>query len=326
MTDWEGRYETSFTRSLPPVANLTDGDAVMNTHVNCSKSLMAIAMFIGLFVLAGNCQAQREPVGFFLLQGVDKDNVRNSALLDGSITGLSIRVSWASIDTGSQFEWGWLDSQVARCRMLGKPYMLRMMTGENSPNWIQGAWYQDAPIPWNTTAQRALSQAIAALGNRYAGDPLLVGVHLSSTANYSSAEMHIASGLSSVSGYSDVKMIEAWEKAIDSYAAAFPNCALILNATLEPNHRGGITYPVIEYCQERLGSRATFQHNSLKASTPMGARHHQLILGLGRDGWRIGFQMACASYRARFGGSFDEAVALAPGASYFEIYQEEVGR
>jgi hypothetical protein len=83
---------------------------------------------------------------------------------------------------------------------------------------------------------------------------------------------------------------------------------------------------VIAHCQQRLGFRATFQHNSLKASTPMGARHHQLILDLGRDGWRIGFQMACASSnRARFGGSFEEAVARAPGATYFEIYQEDIG-
>jgi hypothetical protein len=201
-----------------------------------------------------------------------------------------------------------------------------MMTGENSPQWIQGAWYQGAPVPWNITAQGAFGQAIRSLGNRYAGDPFLVGVHLSSTANYSSAEMHLAPGLASVNGYSDGKVIDAWTQAIDSYGAAFPNCAVILNATLEPNHRGGITHPVIEHCQQRLGYRATFQHNSLKASTPMGARHHQLILVLGDDGWRIGFQMVSASSdRARFGGSFDDAIARAPGASYFEIYQSDVG-
>jgi hypothetical protein len=286
---------------------------------------MAIWFLVGIFVVSGNCLAQRGPLGFFVLQGVDKSNVRDSSLRDRSVAGLSIRVSWASLDKGSNFDWAWLDSQVKRCRAQGKPYMLRMMTGDKSPKWIQGAWYQGAPLPWNTTAQSALSQAIAALGNRYGADPLLVGVHLSSTANSGSAEMHIASGVTNVNGYSDAKMIDAWESAIDSYGAAFPNCALILNATLEPNHRGGITHPVIAYCQQRLSSRATFQHNSLKATTPMDARHHELILDLGRDGWRIGFQMACSTGdRDRFGGTLNQAIARAPGASYFEIYQEDV--
>lgn len=292
-----------------------------------SKRLVATSLLIGLFIVTGKCLAQREPLGYFVLQGVDKDNVKDSSLRDRRITGLSIRASWASIDNGSKFRWGWLDSQVKRCRALNKPYMLRIMTGEHSPTWVQGAWHRGAPLPWNTTAQRALAQAIAALGNRYSGDPLLVGVHLSSTANHSSAEMHIAPGVTNVYGYSDAKMIDAWASAIDSYGAAFPNCALILNATLEPNHRGGITHPVIARCQQRLGFRATFQHNSLKASTPMSARHHELILDLGRDGWRIGFQMACASSsRDRFGGSFEEAIKRAPGATYFEIYQEDIGR
>lgn len=301
----------------------------MNTYSRGAygKSLLAASIFVGVFVATKATLAQRAPYGYFVLQGIDKSNVRDSSIRDRSVTGLSIRVSWASLDYGSKYQWGWLDSQVKRCRAQGKPYMLRMMTGEHSPKSIDGAWHQGAPVPWNTAAQRELSEMVTALGNRYSSDPLLVGVHLTSTANSSSSEMHIAAGLTSVNGYTDSKMIEAWTKAIDSYAAAFPNCALILNATLEPNHRGEVTYPVIAHCQRRLGSRATFQHNSLKASTPMDARHHQLILDLGGEGWRIGFQMACgSSERSRFGGSFEQAVARAPGASYFEIYQEDVAR
>jgi hypothetical protein len=178
---------------------------------HCAQWLMQIVLFVGIFVVPGSCLAQREPVGFFLLQGVDKDNVKDSALRDPSVAGLSIRVRWASIDKGTNFDWAWLDSQVNRCRALRKPFMLRLMAGEHSPTWIQGPWYRDAPVPWNTTAQNALSQAIAALDNRYAGDPRLVGVHLSSTANYDSAEMHIAPGLENVNGYSDSKMIDAWK-------------------------------------------------------------------------------------------------------------------
>jgi hypothetical protein len=285
---------------------------------------LPIAFAAAGFLAAEKCQGQRAPFGFFVLQGIDKTNVRDSSLRDINTSGLSIRFSWSSIDNGSNYEWSWLDAQVNRCRAAGKPYMLRMMTGEHSPSWIPGEWYQGAPIPWNSEAQRALRQAIAALGNRYGGDPLLVGVHLASTANHRTAEMHIAPGIELVSGYSDAGMIDAWEDAIDCYGAAFPGCALILNSTLEPNHRGAITHPVIAHCQMRLGLRGTFQHNSLKASTPVDARHHQLILNLGRDGWRIGFQTACSSEEERFGGTLGEAIAKSPGASYFEIYQADI--
>ena len=299
----------------------------MNFQVRPRYGLWFLPIAFGAagFLATEKCQGQRAPFGFFVLQGINKSNVRDSSLRDISTSGLSIRFSWSSIDNGSSYEWSWLDAQVNRCRAAGKPYMLRMMTGEHSPSWIPGEWYQGAPIPWNSEAQRALRQAVAALGNRYGGDPLLVGVHLTSTANHTSAEMHIAPGIELVSGYSEAGMIDAWQDAIDSYGAAFPGCALILNATLEPNHRGAITHPVIAHCQMRLGLRATFQHNSLKASTPIDARHHQLILDLGRNGWRIGFQTACSSEESeRFGGTLGEAVAKSPGASYFEIYQVDI--
>ncbi len=263
----------------------------------------------------------QEPKDLFLLQGVDKSNVREAKLRDEDIAGLSIRVSWASIEPGGRADYQWLDSQVARCRAIGKPYMLRLMAGTNSPRWIKGAWHQDAPVPWNQDAQAALSQTIRRLGERYSDDALLVCVHMSSTANYKSAEMHLAPGLRSLPDYSDDKIIAAWKAAIDSYSDAFPNCALALNATLEPDRRGAITFPVIEHCQSRLGDRATFQHNSLKAATSPRARHHRLILDLRRN-TRVGFQMACpTSNTRRFGGTLQQALRLAPGASFFEIYQ-----
>ena len=91
--------------------------------------LMRLALLVVLFVMSRNCHAQRAPQGFFLLQGVDKSNVRDSALRDSNIAGLSIRVSWDSIDKGTNFDWDWLDSQVNRARALRKPYMIRLMAG-----------------------------------------------------------------------------------------------------------------------------------------------------------------------------------------------------
>ncbi len=223
------------------------------------------------------------------------------------------------------FQWQWLDSQVQRRRALGKPYMLRMMAGKDSPTWIEGPWHQGAPLPWSTAAQTALSRAIAELGNRYGNDPLLVGVHVSSTANYSSAEMHMAPGLTTAAEYSDSKMIDAWSRAVDSYNAAFPSCAIILECHVGAEPPRGNHLSCHCALSTATWSARTFQHNSLKASTPMDARHHKMILDLGSNGWRIGFQMTSGSSTDRFDGPFEEALGNAPGASYFEIYQEDAG-
>ena len=213
-----------------------------------------------------------------------------------------------------------------RCRKLEKPYMLRMMAGKHSPTWIAGEWFGDAPLPWNATAQDALSKAINKLGERYANDPLLACVHLTSTANNRSAEMHIADDITLHRDYSHAKMITAWQRSIDSYSSAFPNTALSLNVVLKPTRRGEITFPVIDYCKSKLGGRATFQHNALKAKVSPRWKGHLLILGLGQQGLPTGFQMACPSSNTdRFGGSIQEAYRQAGvNANYFEVYQGDL--
>jgi hypothetical protein len=231
-----------------------------------------------------------------------------------------------SVDKGATWDWSFVDSQVERCRKLGKPYMLRMLAGKHSPSRIDGEWFGDAPIPWNAAAQDALSKAIDRLGERYAGDPLLACVHLTSTANNRSAEMHIADDITLHRDYTHAKMITAWQKSIDSYSSAFRNTALSLNVTLKPTGKGEITYPVIDYCKSKLGDRATFQHNALKARISPRWRGHLLIRGLGQQGLPIGFQMACpSSNQQRFGGSIEEAYRQAgEKASYFEVYQGDL--
>jgi hypothetical protein len=265
----------------------------------------------------------------YVLQGVDKDNVSDSSLR--AADGFSIRVSWNAIDQGTSYNFKFLDSQIARARKLNKPWMLRLMTGENSPGWLKKKVpiYQDAPIPWNSTAQQALSSMIRRLGERYSGDPLLNTVHLSSTANSSSAEMHLAKGIQNVKGYSDQKIVDAWRSAIQAYSSAFPGQHLALNEAWEPkgSEDGRITWAVIADCKAILGGRATFQHNSLKADTSPTAKHHAVILELQKQGWPTGFQTACpAGNRDRFGGSFNEIFSI-PGVSkakYLEIYQGDL--
>jgi hypothetical protein len=280
-------------------------------------------LLLGVLLFVSRASAYDGLIG--VLQGVDKDNVSDSVIKEADF--FSIRASWKGIDKGTRQDWDWLDSQVARAHKYNKPFMLRIMAGENSPTWIGGAWYKGAPLPWNTKAIDAWLRFVDKLGARYRGDPLLYVVHLSCTANYSSAEMHLAPGLTNVKGYSDTKIIMVWFDATNAFAAAFPNTLLALNESIEPDSKGTVTYPVVENCKALLGGRAVFQHNSLKASTSPTAKHHQLILQLQKQGWRTGFQTACpSSNRDRFGGSFSEIFSL-PGvnqAKYLEVYQGDI--
>jgi hypothetical protein len=283
---------------------------------------LVIASFLAM---AAVCLGSvREPRGYYVLQGIDKANVSDSAIR--AADGFSIRVSWAAIDKQTRLDWSWLDSQIARAKKAGKPYMLRFMAGTKSPKWIGGTWYQGAPLPWNTTAQAKLSQFVMLAGARYASDPNLMCVHLSSTANHESAEMHLAPGLTNRSDYTLAKLTTAWTNAVEDYGRAFPGVSLALNASIEPDSRGALTTAVIAHCQSSLGERATFQHNSLKASTSESAAHHELIAALSATN-RTGFQMACPSSNGdRFGGTFAQAIAKGDraGADYYEVYQGDV--
>jgi hypothetical protein len=284
----------------------------------------AIVLMLATVLLA------REPRGIFVLQEPDRANVSDANL--SKAEGLSIRVRWNSIHRSSgPLRWGFLDSQVARCKRFGKPYMIRVMCGKHSPAWISGQWFKNAPVPWNTSAQAALSQFVTMLGARYGADPDLVCVHLTSTCNYANAEMHLCPDIHKASGYSLEKLIDAWRFGIDDYGRAFPDCALALNVSIEPPSprtvKGHLTDATVANCQRILGERATFQHNSLQADLPETARHHQLIANLAAEGWRVGFQMVCpSSNRDRFGGSLATAYAKGEraGAQYYEVYQSDL--
>ena len=273
---------------------------------------LCIALVL-LSCLVANAQTPR---GDFVLQGVDNANVSDDVIRRSD--GLSIRFSWASVDGGN---WSWVDKQILRAVKLNRPVMLRMMTGNNS----RPARYATS-MPWNEAAKNRLAEVIWRMGQRYSNNPSVHLVHLSSTANHKSAEMHLDPVVLGNSNYSDKKIVDAWKWAINAYSIAFPTTPLSLNASPEPpGGHSAITNQVVAHCQQTLAGRATFQHNSLKASTGIFADHHVLILNLGKQGWRTGFQAACRSDdRARFGGTVQEAIQKAgPDADYFEWYQSE---
>jgi hypothetical protein len=292
---------------------------------------------IVLPIVAAEPTSPRAPVGYFALQPGDpavqkpgsNRQISTAQLQLPHIAGLTIRARWSWLHLGEgKFDFSFLDSQVERCRQLGKPYKLLVMTGANcSPEWIGGDWYRGAPVPWSPELSKYYGELVAELGRRYAEDPLLVGVHVTGPT-FPSAEMHPAPGIESVKGYSDQKMLDAWAGAIDQYAAAFPSNACILSISVRrPANR--YLSKTIDHGRAKLGERLTLQHNALKAGTQLLAPHHRVIAEQHQRGVRVGFEMvsAAANNPTRFGSPdvMDGVkIGKAAGGTYFDIYPPDL--
>ncbi len=286
---------------------------------------------IGTSLLAGTvvvADSMRQPMSFFVMQAVHNENVSDSVLASPKLQGIHIRDDWQRVEPASNvMSFSWIDGQIARAKSLGKQVTLGVYTGNNSPSWLGVPLVDGVPIPWDPTVIAAHNELVAELGNRYRNETAIAAVHISAPATDASLEMHYPTGLTGIAGYSDALVIDSWKSAIDAYAAAFPNNALVLNVAMAPDINGAVTFPVIDYARQVLGPRANFIHNSLKASTNPTAAHHSTIVDLGMDGERIGFEMVSPSIdEVRFGGPLVDALALGEqaGAGWYQIYQADV--
>lgn len=293
------------------------------------------------FLLAGvhgaNAEiAIRQPHGYFVMQQVGAQNVKDRKLASPVWTGIVIRVPWARLEPRrGEFDWTFLDEQAKRAARLGKKYILAVYTGNNAPRWLNVPLYMEAPYPWDETMLLAHGEMAAALGARYAGDDHLVGVELGGPTRgpSGSLEMMLAPGLTRQPGYSPQRVIDAWKRCIDQYAGAFPRCALISDGGIAPGGRdAAITRGVFDYLARMYPRQAHFSHCALKASTQEQAPHHQAVLSMARHGFPIGFEMIGPSVGgvdgekgivARFGGDFAQSLEIADraGAQWLKVYQ-----
>lgn len=278
----------------------------------------------------------RQPVGYYVMQEVGSQNVKDNKLASPVFNGIVIRQRWASINPApGVYNWTFLDQQVLRARRLGKSYILAIYTGNNAPLWLGVPLFKSAPLPWDSTMLSAHGRMVAALGQRYAGDGNLAGVELSGPTRgpSGSLEMHLAEGLTRYPGYSPERVALSWMTCVDQYGSAFRNCALISDGGVAPGgQNASITQAVFDYLAQNYPLQAHFSHCALKASTPENAVHHAIIVQMARRGFGVGFEMIGPSVAgvdgqngpiARFGGTFDQAATIAnrAGARWLKIYQ-----
>lgn len=295
-----------------------------------------VAIACGLFT-SSSAEAQvRQPSGYFVMQEVGAQNVKDSKLASPVFTGIVIRERWSNLmPTPTTYNWAFLDSQVARARKYSKRYILSIYTGNNAPKWLNVPLYKTAPYPWDPAMLAAHGRMVAVLGVRYAADPYCVGVEISGPTRgpSGSLEMQLADGLTQQPGYSPQRMIGAWTQCVDQYGAAFRNCALISDGGVAPGGRDAtITQNVWNYMALAYPHQANFSHCALKANTSETAVHHQLVVQMAVTGRRVGFEMVGPSVGGvnggngpvdRFGGTFAQALAIATRAraQWLKIYQ-----
>jgi hypothetical protein len=295
-----------------------------------------VAIGCGLW-LSRTAEAQvRQPAGYFVMQEVGGQNIKDVKLKSPVFTGIVIRDRWSNVaPTATTYNWAFLDAQVARARKYSKKYILSIYGGNNAPRWLNLPLYKTAPYPWDAKMLAAHGNMVGALGARYGKDPNLVGVEIGGPTRGPSGsnEMHLADGLTSQPGYSAQRMINAWTHCADQYARAFPGCALISDGGVAPGGRDAtITMGLLNYMARAYPHQANFSHCALKANTSLTAVHHQLVVNMAQQGRRVGFEMVGPSVAgvngekgpvARFGGKFAQACVLAQmaNAQWLKIYQ-----
>lgn len=303
---------------------------------------MRIAGFACMLAIASlgivaEARAQvRQPTGYFVMQEVGAQNVKDDKLASPVFSGIVIRQRWSAMNPAPNvYNWTFLDQQVSRAKRLGKRYILAIYTGNNAPQWLGVPLYKTAPLPWDETMLNAHGRMVAALGQRYGGDWSLAGVELGGPTRgpSGSLEMHLADGLVRHAGYSPERVALAWIRCIDQYGAAFRNCALISDGGVAPGGRNAsITQAAFDHLARSYPMQANFSHCALKANTQESSVHHAIVVNMAKRGHAVGFEMVGPSVGgvdgqngpvSRFGGTFDRAIAIAnrSGARWLKIYQ-----
>src|SRR6185436_7466331 len=79
------------------------------------------------------------PRGIFSLSATG-NAANDDALANPDVTGMSIRQAWAQLEpVEGQFDWSFLDSEVARASAAGKAVLLRIATQSGKPAWVTTA-------------------------------------------------------------------------------------------------------------------------------------------------------------------------------------------
>lgn len=237
------------------------------------------------------------PRGVFSLFGTGTP-ATNDALNNPDVMGFSIRQNWADLEPSEgNFDWSFLDSEVAKAAGAGKCVLLRIITQSGKPAWVTTAIQQAGgvfytfddngvpttiPVFWDPTFLAKKKAMITALGAHFTNNPTVKIVAVS-FANAQSEDWSVPHTQPEVQdwlavGYTTEKMLDAGKQIIDTAMAAFPNQYLTM-AIAGNGHVGatGNLDPTATYLAENIiateraawPGRLIVQINSLSTFNPV---------------------------------------------------------
>lgn len=191
-----------------------------------------------------------------------------------------------------------VESQVERCRKIGKPYTLLLMSG-------------DIAEPWRAPTVASYRMHSIRLSKLFADDPLCWGVHVtgctpgppSGKTNGTSEELHWKP-MTDVVQKANRQLFLAW-------SAGFPlqNLLWAISIKCPVECRELIDFAIAN----RSAKRVLIKHNAASAKMNVEAAHNDLLVYADSKGARIGFEMLCetqsAKGRKRFGGTLRQGLA-----------------
>ena len=166
-----------------------------------------------------------------------------AALDNPDVMGISIRQGWSDLEpTEGNFDWSFLDSEVAKAAAAGKQVMLRIGTQSGKPAWVTTAiqnagglffTFDDDGVPttipvfWDPTYLAKKKAMITALGAHFTNNPT-VKIVVASFANATSEDWNVPHTDADVAnwfavGYTTDKLVDAGRQIIETTMAAFPN-------------------------------------------------------------------------------------------------------
>jgi hypothetical protein len=244
------------------------------------------------------------PNGVFAL-GIPGAPTSVAALSNPSVAGISLRLHWSDLEPSEGvYNWGYLDTEIARAEAAGKKVLLRVGTGgDNIPSWVMTAVRNAGgrtftftnvlkgtftiPVFWDRTFLSKRLAMIAAVGARYSANPSVRAVD-AAFANAISNDWSVPHnnvpdpGYSNSevtrwfeAGYTSGNLINAGKDVIDATLHAFPNQVAVVainsngNQLDAPNDGDYVQRAVITTARARWGAeRLVVSKNTISAVTP----------------------------------------------------------
>ncbi|MDQ3199130.1 MAG: beta-galactosidase [Verrucomicrobiota bacterium] len=220
-------------------SKIQQGNFILRSAGNRLNHCLATAGALVLFAVSGSADVPRGVFSLFSAGHKASDLV----LGNPDMTGTTVRQDWGALEpTEGNFDWEFLDGEVARAATAGKLVLLRINTQSGKPAWVTEAVeaaggtffiYDDdgtavtIPVFWEPTFLAKKTTMIRALGAHFSANKT-VAVVAASFANANSEDWNVPHTASEIldwlaAGYTTEKLLDAGKQIIDATMEAFPN-------------------------------------------------------------------------------------------------------